>query len=76
MLRTPFALATLLLTMSMDHTLRMLATLTSPYYRLIGLPNSSFGLIGSAIAVLGLAVPRLARLMVERFPPACNALSQ
>ncbi len=73
-LRTPFALAILLLTMSMDHTLRMLATLTSPYYRLIGLPDSSFGLIGSAIAVLGLAVPRLARLMVERFPPACNAL--
>ena len=72
--RTPYALAIILFAMSIDHILRMLATLTSQYYRLIGLPESAFGLIGSAIAVIGLVVPRLARAMVARYSPGMNLL--
>ena len=68
----PQALAVILFAMTLDHTLRMLATLTSPYYRLIGLPDASFGLIGSAVAVVGLAVPPLARRMAERLAPGLN----
>lgn len=71
-LRSPMALAIILFGMTLDHTLRMLATLTSQYYRLIDLPESSFGLIGSAIALAGLGVPRLARTMVDRFSPRTN----
>ena len=68
------ALAIILFGMTLDHTLRMLATLTSQYYRLIDLPESSFGLIGSAIALVGLGVPRLARAMTNRFSPGINVL--
>lgn len=72
--RTPMALAIILFAMTFDHTLRMLVTLTSQYYRLIGLPEASFGLLGSAVAVVGLFVPRLARTMTERFSPGRNVL--
>ena len=73
-LRTPYALAIILFAMTLDHILRMLATLTSQYYRLIDLPESSFGLIGSGIAIVGLAVPRLSRAMVARLSPGINVL--
>ncbi|MDD2462702.1 MAG: MFS transporter [Desulfobulbus sp.] len=72
-LQTPMALAVILFAMTFDHTLRMIVTLTSKYYRLIGLPEASFGLLGSLVAVVGLFVPRLARWMSERFSPGKNA---
>ena len=73
-LATPMALAVILVAMSYDHVLRMMVTMTSEYFRIIGLPEASFGLIGSAIALLGLVVPRLARAMVHRFPPLVNGV--
>jgi MFS family permease len=73
-LRTPFALAIILYAMTIDHTLRMIVTLTSQYYRLIQLPEASFGLLGSAVAVLGLFVPRIARIMTERLSPGKNVV--
>ena len=73
-LATPMVLAVLLFATVFDHTLRMIATLTSEYYRLIGLPEASFGLLGSAAAVFGLFVPRLARIMTERLPPGGNVV--
>lgn len=72
--RTPMALAIILLAMTFDHVLRLVATLTSQYYRLIGLPEASFGLLGSAVAVIGLFVPRLARLMAQSCSYASTAL--
>lgn len=72
-LRTPLALAVILFAMTFDHTLRLIVTLTSKYYRLIGLPEASFGLLGSLVAVVGLFVPRLARWMSERLSPGTNA---
>jgi MFS family permease len=71
--RTPLALAVILFAMTYDHVLRMIVTLTSKYYRLIGLPEASFGLLGSLVAVVGLFVPRLARWMSERFSLGTNA---
>jgi MFS family permease len=71
-LQTPMALAVILFGMSLDHVLRMLITMTSQYYRIIDLPEASFGLIGSGIAMLGLVVPRLARAMVEHYGPIFN----
>jgi MFS family permease len=71
-LKTPIALVIILIGLVFDSCLRMTVTLTSQYYRLIQLPEASFGLIGSAIAVVGLFVPRLARAMVNSRSPEFN----
>ncbi|RUM35281.1 MAG: MFS transporter [Desulfobulbus sp.] len=73
-IQTPMALAIILFGMSFDHVLRMLVTMTSQYYRLVELPEASFGLIGSGVALTGLVVPRIARAMVEHFKPLTNVL--
>ncbi len=71
-MHTPMALAIILFGMSLDHVLRMLVTLNSQYYRTIALPEASFGLIGSAVALIGLIVPRIARAMSEHFTIMTN----
>jgi MFS family permease len=71
-LRTPFALVIILAGLLFDHIIRMLITLGSQYYRLIGLPEASFGLIGSAMASLGLIIPRLAMQLARRHSPTFN----
>jgi ABC-type enterochelin transport system permease subunit len=55
-----------------DNCIRMVVTLGSQYYRLINLPEASFGLIGSGLAMLGLIIPWLAYKMVNRYSPAYN----
>jgi hypothetical protein len=71
-LKTPFALVIILAGLMFDNCLRMIVTLGSQYYRLIELPEASFGLISSAMAVLGLIIPHLARKMAHRYTPAYN----
>ena len=71
-LRTPFALAVILFGMLYDHVLRLIITLTSQYFRLISLPDASFGVIMAALSLLGLAIPKLAEWMTEKFSPAQN----
>ena len=71
-LKTPFALIIILTGLVFDNCIRMIMTLTSQYYRLIALPEASFGLIGSGLAVLGLFIPGLAHKMVDRYSPAFN----
>ncbi len=70
--KTPFALAVILLGTLYDHVLRMIVTMTSQYFRLIDLPEASFGLIGSAMAVLGLVTPKIAERMVAKNSPTVN----
>jgi len=71
---TPFAMAIILFGMMYDHVLRMIITLTSQYFRLILLPEASFGLIMALLSLLGLLIPRVAEYMVERFSPSQNCL--
>ena len=71
-LATPFALVVIASGMFFDHVLRMMLTLNSQYYRLIQLPEASFGVIGAAMAGLGLMVPKAARIMAERLDPGLN----
>ena len=71
-LKTPFALVIILAGLQFDNCIRMIITLRSQYYRLIDLPEATFGLIGSALAVLGLVMPRLARSLVQKHSPGFN----
>ncbi len=71
---TPMALTVILFGMCLDHVLRMLVTLNSQYYRVIDLPDASFGLIGSAVALIGLVVPRIARAMAEHLQALTNLI--
>jgi hypothetical protein len=65
-LKTPFVFVIIFAGLIFDHCIRMVITLCSQYYRLISLPEASFGLIGSGLAVLGLVMPKLAHKMVNR----------
>ena len=70
--QTPFALVLILTGLLFDNCIRMLITLNSQYYRAIQIPEGAFGLIGSAFAILGFFIPRLARLMAQRYSPSRN----
>jgi MFS family permease len=71
-LKTPMALVIILAGLQFDNCLRMIITLRSQYFRLIDLPEAIFGLIGSALAMLGLVVPRIARRLVQKHSPGFN----
>jgi MFS family permease len=71
-LKTPFALAIIAAGFAFDHVIRMLLTLNSQYYREVQLPEASFGLIGSAMALVGLFIPRLALALTRKQTPGRN----
>jgi MFS family permease len=68
-LKTPFILSVILFGMLFDGLIRMVITLSSQYYRMIQLPESVFGIIGSLVAVLGFVIPGLARKIAENHSP-------
>jgi len=55
-----------------DCAIRLFLTVNSNYYRLIGLPPASFGLIASASAVIGFFTPRLSKALVARLSLTAN----
>ncbi len=67
--KTPFVLWVMLFGMLLDGTIRMVITLSSQYYRMIDIPESVFGLMGSVVALLGLVVPKIARQIAENRSP-------
>ena len=69
-LKTPFILGVILFGMLFDGIIRMVITLSSQYYRMIHLPESIFGIIGSLVAMLGLVIPRIARKITESQNPS------
>jgi len=71
-LQTPFAFVVILSVMIFDHIIRMVVTLDSQYFRLIHLPEASFGLIGSGMSVLGIFIPRIALKLAESRSPGFN----
>ena len=71
-LRAPFAFVLISGGLLFDHVIRMTITLISQYFRLIRLPEATFGLIGSGLATLGFFVPRIGLRLVQRHPPSRN----
>ncbi|MGB0257076.1 MAG: hypothetical protein ACPGES_00355 [Coraliomargarita sp.] len=60
----PFGI--LLAVMSLDSVIRQFLTLASEYWNVIDLPIASYGLIGSGMALVGMVVPRFARILAEK----------
>jgi len=48
-----------------DGIARMVITLSSQYYRVIELPEASYGIIGAGVAMLGLVLPKITRRLSE-----------
>jgi MFS family permease len=73
-LKAPFVLAVICFGMLFDSILRMVVTLASQYYRMVALPESTFGILGSVMALAGVFIPRLAlRVAADRSPAFCLA---
>ena len=61
---SPVALFAIVGGVLIDCVIRLFLTFSSVYFRLIDLPEASFGLVGSAMAGLGLVVSPMARHLV------------
>ena len=69
---TPFALLVITAGLMFDSIARMVITLASQYYRLIHLPEATFGLIGASTAMMGIFIPSLAQRLAEKRSPKFN----
>lgn len=68
----PRTLVVVVIGLCIDSIVRNFATLTSSYYRLIELPEWSFGFIGASIGVIGWFVPAIAKNLNQRFSTLAN----
>ncbi|MDQ8209317.1 hypothetical protein QEH52_17450 [Coraliomargarita sp. SDUM461003] len=71
---TPLPFAIILAAMVIDSSVRQFLTLASEYWNVIELPIASYGLIGAGMSLMGLFVPRFARLLTEKSTPLKNFL--
>lgn len=71
-LATRAVLFVILAGLCLDSVVRLFMTMSSNYFRLIGLPEASFGVIGSAMAILGFVAAPLAERLVARYSMATN----
>jgi len=71
-LRTPAVLGLLIVGLLHDSFTRVYLTVGSEYYRLIQLPEFSFGIIGSVFAAMGFGLPILSRWLAENRPQGFN----
>jgi MFS family permease len=70
-MKTPVALFVIVAGVLIDSVVRLFLTFSSSYFRVIELPEASFGLIGASFGGLGLFISPLARRMVKT-----NSLTQ
>jgi len=63
----PKTLVVVVIGLSIDSIVRNFATITSSYYRLIELPEWSYGFIGAGIGMLGWFVPTIAKSLNARY---------
>ncbi len=68
----PKTLVVILIGVALDSIVRNFATITSSYYRLIELPEWTYGFIGAAMGALGWFVPGIAKRLNARFSMLVN----
>ena len=71
-IKTPVALFVITAGVLMDSVVRLFLTFSSSYFRVIELPEASFGLIGAVMGGLGMVISPLARRMVASNSVARN----
>lgn len=64
-IRTPLALFVIIGGLLIDSVIRLFLTFGSAYFRLIDLPEASYGLIGAGMAGVGMVISPLARRLVQ-----------
>ena len=64
LIRSPMALYVVMAGLLLDSIVRLFLTFSSSYFRLIGIPEATFGLLGAVMAGLGFFVSPWARRMV------------
>jgi MFS family permease len=69
---TAFPFGVILAAMVVDSVVRQFLTLASEYWNVIELPIASYGLIGSGMALMGVFVPRVARILADTYSPVQN----
>jgi MFS family permease len=72
--RTRFALGMILFALVLDSLVRLFLTLNSSYYRMIGIPAATFGLLGAAFSGLAFFSPVIANRLLRRGAPLPNML--
>lgn len=73
-LNSPLALFAIVGGVLIDSVIRLFLTFGSVYFRLIGLPEASYGLVGAAMAGVGLLVAPIARKYMAGASPLRNYL--
>lgn len=66
LLHSHLALFLILAGLLHDSIIRLIMTLSSNYYRLIGIPTVWFGIIGAGFGLIGFVVPTIGRRLVAR----------
>jgi len=66
----PFGI--LLACMALDNVIRQFLTIASAYWSAIDLPLATFGLVASGMSLMGVFIPRLARILADRLKPSTN----
>lgn len=64
-LHTPAVLVLIVAAVLFDSMIRLFLTVGSQYYRLIELPEATFGLVGAGFALIGFVAAPIARRLVE-----------
>lgn len=72
--RSPVVIGLILFGLLFDSVIRMLLTMASQYYRVIGISESWLGVLGSGLALFGFVVPVLARWLTTRYTLLINLL--
>lgn len=70
--KTALPFGVLLACMSLDNVIRQFLTIASAYWSAIDLPLATFGLVASGMSLMGVFIPRLARILAERLTPSTN----
>ncbi len=71
-LTTPKTLVVILIGVAVDSIVRNFATINSSYYRLIEVPEWTYGFLGALFGVMGFVIPSLAKYLNENFSLFAN----